>query len=535
MRSGVSVPMSHCARKFTLLLGIVLFLSSHSSSLFVQETSLLYSEDVKKESSSGRSTPVINDFSISNPQLGDGTTPSTRAWYSLDESGSLAFSWQASDDNLDFATLSNVPGGSPAPDTSPYNYGWNIVGSLTEGIYNPVLTVQDLDSNVATSTIYVGIDRTGPSIGTPSLTYDNEGVPTLISSGDWISTGEVNVSNLNVGVTDNGGVGADSYEYQILPNGEGWQAISSAGSASIPLDSGELTLQFRAVDLLENKGEITNFSVNVDVNLPNFHGWSLPEVTTSTVENVPVSFMTSDVDSGIDASGTVIEYGFDLDGSGTDPDDGNGWTTLSTTIGEDLQTFSAVISGVIWDLKENQYLILRAIITDNSGNQKITDSMFVTILPGVDLSWDLTQLDRLIIRTGSGQVFTLTSTIVSNEPLSESFDAILQIAPADRDANVEWTTISTETIPIGSMTDLVHGIDWSFSVTSGGQWDVRVLIDSSEIIDERDENNNDRYLIVSGADGEQVAGVVSGFTPSLLSLTIVGLLISGFINRNKFE
>ena len=96
--------------------------------------------------------------------------------------------------------------------------------------------------------------------------------------------------------------------------------------------------------------------------------------------------------------------------SGTDPDDGSGWTTLSTTIGEDSQTFSAVISGVIWGLKENQYLMFRAIIEDNAGNQKITDPMFVTILPGVDLSWDLTQLDRLIIRTGSGQVFTLTST-----------------------------------------------------------------------------------------------------------------------------
>ena len=50
--------------------------------------------------------------------------------------------------NLDFASLSNVPGGSPSPDINPYNYGWDIVGGLTEGIFNPVLTVQDLDSNV---------------------------------------------------------------------------------------------------------------------------------------------------------------------------------------------------------------------------------------------------------------------------------------------------------------------------------------------------------------------------------------------------
>ena len=211
---------------------------------------------------------------------------------------------------------------------------------------------------------------------------------------------------------------------------------------------------------------------------------------------------------------------------------GNGWTVLSTTMGES-NTFTSIISGIIWELKENQYLMLRATINDNAGNQKVTDPMFVTILPGIDISWDLTQLDRLIIRTGSGQVFTLSSTIISNEPFMDTFDATLQIAPADRDSSVEWTTISTETIPIGSMTDLIHEIDWTFSLTGGGQWDVRVLVDSGNDIEERDEGNNDRYLIVSGADGDQVVGIVSGFMPSLFSLMIVGFLISGIINRKN--
>ena len=527
--------MSKHARSFVLLLSIILLLNSQISSISLQKFNNLESNIFDKESSSGRSVPVITDFSVRSPQLGDGVSPSSRAWFSLAESDSLTFFWEASDDNLDFASLSNVPGGSPTPDVSPYNGGWDIVGGLTEGVYNPVLTVQDLDSNVATSTLYIGIDRTGPNIGTPSLSYNQNGVTTSISSGDWVSTNEVNVSNLNVGVTDNGGVGANSYEYQILPNGNGWQAITSSGSTSIPVDSGELTLQFRGVDLLNNPGEIINFTFNVDTLNPNFHGWNLPEVTTSTVQNVPLSFMTSDVNSGIDSSNTFIEYGFDLDGNGLNPDDGNGWTSLTTTIEDDSQTFSALLSGIIWDLKENQFFMLKATITDNAGNQKITDPMFVRILPGVDLSWDFTQLDRLIVRTGSGQVFTLSSSIISNEPFSDSFEAVLQIAPADRDSNVEWTTISTETIPIGSMTDLVHDIDWTFSLTSGGQWDVRVLIDSGEIIDERDESNNDRYLIVSGADGEQVVGIVPSFTPSLISLIITGLFISVIINRNRFD
>ena len=284
--------------------------------------------------------------------------------------------------------------------------------------------------------------------------------------------------------------------------------------------------------MLGNQGTPVNFSFNVDNLNPNFHGWEIPEITTSTVQNIEISFMTSDVDSGIDSTNTIVEYGFDLDGSGDSPDDGNGWTILSTTM-EESNTFTSIISGIIWELKENQYLMLRATINDNAGNQKVTDPMFVTILPGIDISWDLTQLDRLIIRTGSGQVFTLSSTIISNEPFMDSFDATLQIAPADRDSTVEWTTISTETIPIGSMTDLVHEIEWTFSLTSGGQWDVRVLVDSSNSIDERDEGNNDRYLIVSGADGEQVVGIVSGFMPSLFSLMIVGFLISGIINRKN--
>ena len=53
------------------------------------------------------------------------------------------------------------------------------------------------------------------------------------------------------------------------------------------------------------------------------------------------------------------------------------------------------------------------------------------------------------------------------------------------------------------------------------------------MIDERDENNNVRYLIVSGADGEQVSGIVSGFGPSLFSILIIGLIVSRLINQDR--
>ena len=74
--------------------------------------------------------------------------------------------------------------------------------------------------------------------------------------------------------------------------------------------------------------------------------------------------------------------------------------------------------------------------------------------------------------------------------------------------------------------DQTHQLDWAFTVASGGQWDVRLIIDPTSQLDERDENNNERYLIVSGADGESGVGVVSGFGPSLLTIGLVGLAIS---------
>ena len=530
---GVCIPMSRRACNMAYLLTLILFASSHLVYFSEFEYGSLETEFEIKETVTSRSVPVISQFNVDNSEIGDGQSPSSRAWFSSGESDTISFSWEATDDNLDFATLSDTPGAELSPDESPFNWGWEIIGGLSEGIFNPMLTVQDSDSNVVTSTIYIGIDRTGPTIGEPRLTYNLNGVSTEIADGDWVSANELNVSNLNVGVTDSGGVGVDSYEYQILPSGNGWNSILSSGNAVIPVSPGEQILQFRAIDLLGNKGNITNFTINVDLSLPNFHGWNVPEITTSTLNNVLISFSASDIDSGLDASNTYIEFGFDSDGEGNIPDESQGWTTLETTSDTNLLFFSASINGIIWDLKENQYLMLRAIISDNATNQKITEPVFVTILPGEDISWDSTQLDRLIIRTGSGQVFTLNTVVVSNEPISESFEAILQLAPANRDSNVEWTTISTQVIPIGSMTDLIHELEWKFSLTSGGQWDVRVILDSEEMIDERDENNNVRYLIVSGADGEQVSGIVSGFGPSLFSILIIGLIVSRLINQDR--
>ncbi len=54
--------------------------------------------------------PVITSFALSNSGYGSGTTALDRAWYALDATGTLAFTWSANDDDLTHASLANVPG-----------------------------------------------------------------------------------------------------------------------------------------------------------------------------------------------------------------------------------------------------------------------------------------------------------------------------------------------------------------------------------------------------------------------------------------
>ena len=135
VRSGLFVPMSKCARMLVLFLGLFLFMNSQINLISSQEFFDLDREKIQKNSTSSRSTPVITGFSVSGPELGDGTSPSSRAWFSLDETDTILFEWSATDENIDFASLSNAPGETPSPDVSPFNYEWEINGGLDEGIY----------------------------------------------------------------------------------------------------------------------------------------------------------------------------------------------------------------------------------------------------------------------------------------------------------------------------------------------------------------------------------------------------------------
>ena len=157
--------------------------------------------------------PVITEFSINNIEYGSGTSASDRAWFSTASDGILEFSWNAVDDDLLRATLTNVPGpGAPSSDgPSNINYGWDwSSGSFSEDTWNPRLTVYDNSGLTATQTMFIGIDRTGPTIGTISTG----------SSSGWLTSSSVTLTGL-INTADDG-LGSGVAYTEISLNGVDW-------------------------------------------------------------------------------------------------------------------------------------------------------------------------------------------------------------------------------------------------------------------------------------------------------------------------
>jgi hypothetical protein len=67
-------------------------------------------------------------------------------------------------------------------------------------------------------------------------------------------------------------------------------------------------------------------------------------------------------------------------------------------------------------------------------------------------------------------------------------------------------------------------------VPNTGQWDLRLVIDPSNSVDERDESNNNHYMMVTGASVTGI-GVVPSFAPSIIALLITGIAIAWYQKR----
>ena len=461
--------------------------------------------------------PVITDFSINNIEYGTGTSASDRAWFSTAADGVLEFSWNAVDDDLLRATLTNVPGpGTPSSDgPSSINYGWDwSSGDFSEGTWNPRLTVYDNSGLTATETMFIGIDRTGPSIGT---------ISTGTSTG-WSTSSSVTLTGLINTVDDGLGSGVSFTEISL--DNTVWTQ-TSGDSYTLTLNDGIHTISLRATDNVGNIGPISQINIQVDTEAPIQGQWNVDELTTALIGAANVEFVASDLTSGVDFTNSYIEYGFDSNGFGQTPDISGTW---QPSMGTGLDSTVAQSS---WATKSRQYLMLRATVMDIAGNTIQTNPVFFQILPSIDFQWNLTEtnVDRLVVKPGdnTGNV-TITGLLEVNENYGGSITVRLEAAPADRFADVAWTIIESRTLDAGVMTDKSELLIWNYTVPNEGQYDLRLVIDSNNVIDEYNEGNNENYMVVTGASVSSVINAPS-FMPSIGAILACAFIIT-FIQRN---
>ena len=456
--------------------------------------------------------PVITTFTVLNPDAGTGQSLSDRAWFNIDSQATLSFRWGASDDDLKQATLANVPGpGTPATDgPTSLTYGWDwSSGNMSEGIWSPRLTVYDDSGLSNTSTLFIGIDRTGPSIGSV----------TVGDGAAWQQSGTVTVDGLLSTASDGQGAGVASVDYAL--NGASWTSTTN-DSISLTLAEGVHQLSLRATDRVGNTGDITTVPVRVDATAPVGISWVVDELTTSRIGPANVSFIAEDADSGIDNSSSYIQYGFDSNGVGETPDLSGRWLTMG------VNGLSGQVGLSSWATKSRQHLMFRAVLVDEAGNRFTTQASSYQILPGLDLFWNIseTNVDRIVVRPGeqTGNI-TITSVLESNEDYGGSVIVRLETAPADRSASVDWTVMETRNLPAGVLSNSSETIIWQYTVPNAGQFDLRLVIDFADVIDEYDEGNNNNYLVVTGASLD-APGLVPSFAPSILLIVLVGFALS---------
>ena len=462
--------------------------------------------------------PEITAFTVLSPNVGSGAASTDRAWFNVGETGTLEFRYGISDDDFDRATLQNVPGpGSPSTDgPTSLAYGWDwSSGSFSEGTWNPRLTVFD-DSGLSSSeTIFIGIDRTGPTMSSVSVGNGNT----------WQSTTSVSISGILDAANDGSGSGVAVVELQI--DGGAWTSLTS-NTHTIELSEGNHSLSWRAIDRVGNMGNTVSDTIRIDTSMPELVGWAVDPLTTDLIGIANISFSTYDLLSGVDESTVSLQYGFDSNGVGQTPDLSGQWLELP---GSGLDRGLALAN---WATKSRQYLMLRATVSDEAGNTETTEAQAFQVMPGLDLSWNTTatDVDRLVVRPGEtfGNI-TITGELRSNQIYAGAVVISLEAAPADRSSTTDWTVMNVVTLPAGSLGDGVETIEWTYTVPNSGQYDLRLRIDPTNVIDENSEINNDHYMVVTGADISS-PGLVPSFAPTLTAIICVGFIVAMLQQRD---
>ena len=456
--------------------------------------------------------PEITAFTALSPDIGTGASSTDRAWFNVSQTGTIEFRYGISDDDFDRASLQNVPGpGTPASDgPTSLAYGWDwSTGAFSEGTWNPRLTVFDNSGLSSSETIFIGIDRSGPTMGAVAIG----------NGASWQSSTSVTVNGILDAANDGSGSGVDFVELQV--DGGTWTSLSS-NSHTIDLSEGNHTISLRATDRVGNIGNTISETIRVDTSMPELVGWTVDALTTDLIGTANISYSTYDLLSGIDLSAVSLQYGFDSNGVGQTPDLSGQWLELP---GSGLDRGLAMAN---WATKSRQYLMLRATIADEAGNTETTEPQAFQVMPGLDLSWNTTatDVDRLVVRPGEtfGNV-AIKGELRSNQMYAGAVVVSLEAAPADRSATTQWTVMNVQTLPAGSLGDGVEIIEWSYTVPNSGQYDLRVRIDPTNVIDENSEINNEHYMVVTGADVSS-PGLVPSFAPTLSALIFVGFVVA---------
>lgn len=464
--------------------------------------------------------PEITIFKVLNPDYGTGDSATDRAWFNIESDDAISFRWGAIDDDLKRATLANAPGPGTPPADGPGTlaYGWDWAsGDMSEGVSNPRLTVFDNSGLSNSSTIFIGIDRTGPTMGT-------------ISIGDgsaWQQSTSVTISNLISASSDGQGSGVSHIEWSD-DIGVTWNVVNT-DSTTLTMSEGMHDIAIRAIDNVGNTGPSDTVTIRVDATDPDGDGWIVDELTTSKIGGANVSYVATDEQSGIDTTASYIQYGFDSNGVGQTPDLSGRWITLGTS------GLDGIVGLANWATKSRQHLMLQAVVVDVAGNSVTTAPASYQILPGLDLYWNATEtnLDRLVVRPGEnfGNV-TITSVLESNQDYGGSVIVRLESAPADRTSTVQWTVMESRTLATGSLSDSTETMIWNYTVPNSGQYDLRLVIDYADGIDEYDEGNNYNHMVVTGA-AITSAGIVPSFAPSIIALLFAGIVISHLQRRSN--
>lgn len=451
-------------------------------------------------------------FTVDNAEIGDGSSIANRAWFDIEESGSMIFRWNASDSNLEKAVITDVPGSGNPPSDGPgtllKRWSW-APGDFSEGLYTITLSVHDEAGNIATRSLYLGIDRTGPTTGAPVFS---------VSESTWTDTTVVTVGALAAGATDNGGIGINNYEWRV-DDGE-WANFGSGATSTLPLPEGQKVLSFRAVDRLGNSGPSTDHTFWSDQSDPVAGGWSIPEITTMTQGQVNIQLVATDSLSGIDEANTTLRYGFDDDGMGSVPDITNQWLSLGSGVSANLP------SGIDWATKQGDWLGVSAIMTDVAGNQAMSPPTYVRIIPGIDFNLEDVGVDRLIVAANTGDKINVTGTVNANQAYTGSLIVRLEMAPSDRTTDTNWTVLETRTLAAGSLYDGTEVLEpFEVRILASGEYDLKLSIDPDDTIPEKDEGNNEEYLVVSGARPSSI-GAVTSFMPALfLVIAVSGWMV----------